>query len=230
MLDGEIGKAETQRWLRSSGVVLDLGCGEGRYLQFLLQKGIDLVAMEIDEQKLKAVGPLVPRIRGDASSIPIAAEALGSVLCIYVLEHLADARNCIAELRRTLREGGKLFVFIPCRKSLPEVFGKSFKTFAHSWDRKSRFMTIEQDFSYREITTLLQHNGFRIIKIVHGEFAGTHLLLRIRHYNGEKLKTAHKIASYVVKRLGLNLLLQNSAFYCVKDELDQADITLIQKK
>jgi hypothetical protein len=46
--DIKIGRAETIELFQSSGFVLDLGCGEGRYSRLLLQRGVDALAMEID--------------------------------------------------------------------------------------------------------------------------------------------------------------------------------------
>jgi glycosyltransferase involved in cell wall biosynthesis len=86
--------------------------------------------MEIDQQKLRAVDQAALRIRGDASALPFKTGSLGPVLCIYVLEHLANMHDCIAEVDRTLSDGGRLLVFVPCRRGLPRVFGQLFTLFA----------------------------------------------------------------------------------------------------
>jgi len=43
---------------------------------------------------------------GDAHQLPFKTDSLDCVLCISVLEHLKQPRQCVAEVHRVLREGG----------------------------------------------------------------------------------------------------------------------------
>jgi len=213
--DDEIDRSETIDWLSSLESVLDLGCGEGYYSRLLLRRGVDLVAMDMDADKLRTVGQGVARIREDAAHIPIRAASLGGVLCIYILEHLVNVRKCLIEIQRTLCENGRLVVLVPCRKGLPRIFGELFRMCAPPQENDSRFMVVEQNFSYQEIEELLQQHGFRIIESMHGEFVGTHVLRRMRRHS-ETLRFTNVVLSDIFRRIHLSFLLQNTMFRCVK--------------
>lgn len=215
----ETPEAKVVDWLRSSRIVLDLGCGEGYYSRFLRENGVDVVSLDVDEHPLKAMDPAAPRMRGDAHSLPLRTGSVGSVLSIYTLEHFRSAEACIVEIRRVLHEGGRLLIAVPCRKGVPGAAGELYKSIVHYWDRllsPSSHSEIEQNFSYGDIISLLQNGGFRVLKSVHGDFVGTTLLLRIfRQSHG--LKSAHVALSRVIEKLHLTFLLINSVIYCEKE-------------
>lgn len=86
-----------------SGLVLDVGCGEGRSLgRFGRTIGVDLLP---SLARLAAVrGPVV--VADAATSLPFADGGFEGAYAVLVLEHLADPSRLIAELARVVRPGG----------------------------------------------------------------------------------------------------------------------------
>jgi len=62
-----------------------------------------------------------PAARADATSLPFADAAFGSVALLYVLYHLDKPAMALAEARRVLRTGGLLAVAVPSRHDSPEL-------------------------------------------------------------------------------------------------------------
>jgi SAM-dependent methyltransferase len=62
-----------------------------------------------------------PHHLGDATDLPFSDRSAGAVALLYVLYHLADPRQALAEARRVLRPGGLLAASAPSRHDSPEL-------------------------------------------------------------------------------------------------------------
>lgn len=96
--------------------VLDAGCGEGRYLADLAERGArELVGIDL------CAGPLarasrVPGVRvcqAALDHLPFRDRSFDLVSCILALEHVADERAVLSELRRVTAPGGRLLIVVP---------------------------------------------------------------------------------------------------------------------
>ena len=97
--------------------VLDLGCGGGFLAEELSRRGAKVVGVDpshgaiaagVDHARLS--GLEIDYVAGVGESIPLPDASCDVVVCVDVLEHVADLPRVIAEVRRVLRHGG-LFVF-----------------------------------------------------------------------------------------------------------------------
>jgi SAM-dependent methyltransferase len=52
-------------------------------------------------------------IQGDALHLPIKTEAVESIICTGVLEHIADPHKALSEIYRVLKFGGRIFIETP---------------------------------------------------------------------------------------------------------------------
>lgn len=75
-----------------------------------------VVSIDIDTRRV-AFAPF-PKVAMDAHHLPFAADSVAHAVCIHVLEHVADDRRALAELRRVLMPGGRALVMVPLDPSL----------------------------------------------------------------------------------------------------------------
>lgn len=99
--------------------ILDLGCGEGRFLEPARDRGLAALAFDYSNTMLQAVD--APRIQGDARYLPFAVEAFGGVTALYMLYHLEDPLVALAESHRVMRAGGLFVACAPSRHNDPEL-------------------------------------------------------------------------------------------------------------
>jgi len=104
--------------------VLDVGCGGGFTCEFLAQRGAQAWGIDPSSACIAAA-----RVHGAAADFSITykvatAEALpfpdchfDRVICVDVLEHVADPQQAIAEISRVLKPGG-LFCFDTINRTL----------------------------------------------------------------------------------------------------------------
>lgn len=109
--------------------VVDLGCGMGTFTIETARDGarsvgIDPAAAAVDaaSRVARAEGVGASFIRADAAALPLEADCADVVLAADLIEHLDDVTlaRILAEVRRVLREGGRLVIYTPSRTHLFE--------------------------------------------------------------------------------------------------------------
>lgn len=91
--------------LTGSERVLDLGCGNGAYLELIDAIGVDASLGMLGAARSRSGNPLVA---GDAVALPLASAAFDVVLAAHMLYHVEDRPSAIAEMRRVLAPSGTL--------------------------------------------------------------------------------------------------------------------------
>jgi cytosine/adenosine deaminase-related metal-dependent hydrolase/SAM-dependent methyltransferase len=95
--------------------VLDVGCGTGRWLRRLLATeprtltGIDFSPEMLEHARQKLGGRAVLAV-GEATSLPAADSSCDIVLASFVASYVPDLPAFAAELRRVVRDHGRLYV------------------------------------------------------------------------------------------------------------------------
>lgn len=117
--------AAIELWRRAaptaSAQALDLGCGLGGKTHRLAEvAGHDVVwsALDIDVEHLRGASSYhrevglerVAKIAGDAGRLPFVDRCFDRILSADALEHLPDPRRALLEMRRCLRDDGRLLL------------------------------------------------------------------------------------------------------------------------
>lgn len=99
-------------WLLPPGAhtVLDLGAGTGKLTTRLVERGLDVVAVDPIPEMLEVLTgslPDTPALLGTAEEIPLADSSVDTVLVAQAW-HWFDTGRAVKEVARVLRPGGRL--------------------------------------------------------------------------------------------------------------------------
>jgi 2-polyprenyl-3-methyl-5-hydroxy-6-metoxy-1,4-benzoquinol methylase len=122
--------------------VLDVGCGEGRFAANLAQAGMAVVGVDVAEEPLRRARARHPsldlRMVPAESAWPLPDASFDVVWAGETIEHVADTRGWLAELRRLLRPGGRLLLSTPAHGRLVMLrLALSPRAFAAHFDPRS---------------------------------------------------------------------------------------------
>jgi SAM-dependent methyltransferase len=95
----------------TAGVVLDLGCGEGRASRELLELGYRVVGADRSPTLIRAAADScegVPVVLADAATLPFADHSTDLVVACMSLLDMDDFEGTVSEIGRVLRPGGHL--------------------------------------------------------------------------------------------------------------------------
>lgn len=115
---------QTSGWAPGSlrdRLVLDAGCGAGRFLEVVLDKGARVVALDRSsavDACLSSFGlhPRLHLVQGDILSLPFAPARFDDVYCLGVLQHTPSPRDAFLALARQVRGGGRIAVDVYPRR------------------------------------------------------------------------------------------------------------------
>jgi 2-polyprenyl-3-methyl-5-hydroxy-6-metoxy-1,4-benzoquinol methylase len=114
--------ANRQRWLSINqilqahppGRLLDVGCGNGRFIQEMKTCGWEVEGVDFDPKaidKMRKQGLTV--YAGDLRDIAYAQDTFDAITLSHVIEHLFNPIEILTECKRILRPGGQLVVVTP---------------------------------------------------------------------------------------------------------------------
>ncbi|RYD77803.1 MAG: class I SAM-dependent methyltransferase [Sphingobacteriales bacterium] len=98
----------------SKGNHLDVGCGTGAFLNEMKNAGWKITGLELDETARKNAQELFninPQPSHELFSLP--AESYDAITMWHVLEHVHQLHEYVAQLKKLLKPGGKLFIAVP---------------------------------------------------------------------------------------------------------------------
>jgi ubiquinone/menaquinone biosynthesis C-methylase UbiE len=112
--------------LRGDESVLDVGCGNGRYLGALLGRGHRglLCGADLSPGMLRsarAIASGAPLLVVDAQALPFEDNSFDVTLAMHMLYHVPDRSVAITELRRVLRPNGVALVITNSESHLVEL-------------------------------------------------------------------------------------------------------------
>lgn len=110
--------------LKKGDRVLEIGCGNGYYLNLFYKVKIksDLVGIDIDERALvdarKNVDREVRLLKADTTKLPFEDKSFDKVIMSEVIEHVYDEKKALSEAYRVLKTNGT-FILTTCSIDYP---------------------------------------------------------------------------------------------------------------
>jgi 2-polyprenyl-3-methyl-5-hydroxy-6-metoxy-1,4-benzoquinol methylase len=147
--------------------ILDLGCGNGSFTNYLTQQGFNATGLDPSESGIalaKQSFPDIEFIQGDIYNLPFSQleNQFDYIVSIDVIEHLYLPRIMPQVAKRCLKAEGKLIITTPYHGYLKNIALSVSGKFDHHvnplWDGGHiKF------FSVKTLTQLLQTEGFQTI-------------------------------------------------------------------
>lgn len=104
--------------------VLDLGCGTGRLTKELLDRGAEVVGVDVSEEMLKILQKKFPQVKtvlADAENLPFEDEEFDLIIANFLIVHFKDLDSLFREVYRVLRSGGYLILTNINQRKAPKL-------------------------------------------------------------------------------------------------------------
>jgi len=193
--------------IKRGNKALDVGCGTGRHTFFLLEKGCNVIGVDISLKMLEVLKRkaeerkyYLPLFLANCNKLPFETESFDVVVSIYgPLTHLRNPIRCIQEMKRVLRKGGKVVVGVENKWALLPLIRRILK------------------FEWSKIIMLLREEGkFTVFKKENGQ----EVLIWLQYYSLRQLIKLFRNAGFIkVKTYGGLLLLPQEYGYSSKKNL-----------
>lgn len=101
----------------AGALVLDAGCGMGRYLRVAAESGARVIGLDLSgavraARELTSELPNISVVQGDLLCPPLARGSFDHIYSIGVLDHTPDPKAAFLELAKLLKPGGRIAIWI----------------------------------------------------------------------------------------------------------------------
>jgi SAM-dependent methyltransferase len=146
------------------GKLLDVGAGNGSYLNILGEWGWEAYGIEPDKAVVKRL--LKQKVKniyqGDLFTTKLPIKNFDLIRYSHVLEHVPSPKKELRKARSLLKKNGKIFIFVP---NIDSFFFKVFKSYWFPLEPPRHFF----QYSPNTLTKLLKLSGFKNIQISYNQ-------------------------------------------------------------
>jgi SAM-dependent methyltransferase len=142
--------------LQKKGVLLDVGCSSGYFLQQILAShplsnliGADYLPEVVQASAKK--NPGTPMLQFDLRTCPLVDECLDGVVALNVLEHIDDDCLALRQIHRILKRGGRAHIEVPAGPELYDYYDEVLKHYRR--------------YTRDELVSKSLAAGFKIVKV-----------------------------------------------------------------
>lgn len=149
--------------LKSTGKILDIGCGTGDFLDEMQKNNWDVYGIEISEYASRQAAFKCGKekvLTGKLNQSHFSANHFDVITCWHVLEHTIDINNLVKETFRLLKEDGIFVIEVPNLDSLVlRITKENYCDFIYNVPEHVIY------WSKKSLTNLLNRHGFKVEKI-----------------------------------------------------------------
>ena len=158
----------------TQGLILELGSGTGIYTEWLLQRGLSVVGIDLSSEMLAKARERCPQtlfVEGDgedpASSLGsrIPREGFDAIVGVNAFSYFPHKEKALQNFKELLRPGGR-FILMDMNGACPyyPLMAWSHKNEMHEWLPQIR------ESNARSLKALLEKTGFRLDRLEHFAF------------------------------------------------------------
>src|SRR3954467_5803153 len=155
----------------TTGTLLEIGCGAGRYTRSFLHYrpdlhvcGCDISHIALDEARAADRTGKIEYKLGDALALPYEDNSFDIVLLFDVFEHVSDVGKAADEVARVLKPDGIFHCFVPCegnRRTIFSVLRHSKRLPIHRWKRDH--IGHIQILTTGQMKNILERRGLKVL-------------------------------------------------------------------
>lgn len=141
--------------------VLEVGAGEGRFTLSLVERGLDITALDFSEYLISKLRTRdIPCILGDIDEIEnLTKKKFDFCIGFFVLHHLTDIVTSLKSIRGVLGENGRIG-FIEPNALNAFYYVQPFLSSQMSWDEEKGFRDMRRTY----LTSVLEQSGYHDIE------------------------------------------------------------------
>jgi SAM-dependent methyltransferase len=211
---GELEKARLVERYVGRGKILDVGCGDGKFLWALDPQRWDRTGVETSRDTIANVTRRMPSLHlvaGDIYAVSLAAASYEAITFWHVLEHLPDPRKVLNRVFDLLRPGGWLFISLPNLESLQAhlfraywyPFGDVPRHICHFSRKSLDLLLMEAGMTVRAHCLFSPHVNFHSLKHSLLEWSEKCLGSRIPYYMLKPLLFAFPLLERGTRKYGI---------------------------
>lgn len=166
------------KYLPRDGRILESGCGTGRWVFYLRQRGFNVTGIDLARDVLeiaKAYDPSAPVLLDDVLHSQFPDRSFDAAISLGVVEHFEEGpQGALAELRRILRDDGILLISVPVnnpvRRFLLNPLRESYDWFL---GRRRMWRSVafeEYRYTPKEFRSYLKGAGFQVLEAAPQDF------------------------------------------------------------
>jgi SAM-dependent methyltransferase len=155
-----MGKIMSRGAITTPGLkLLDVGCGDGKFLQEMKNRGLKVYGIEPDEIKYELSRKKSLNVfYGFLHELNFKEQFFDIITLNHVLEHVSNPIETLEKIRKILKDSGLVIIQVPRADSfLAKVFGKDCQIFAVPYHLFN--------YSLKALSILLIKKGFKIIRV-----------------------------------------------------------------
>jgi len=153
--------------LKSNSMVYDLGCGNGRNMNY---NNLNFIGIDNCENFIKICSEKQLKvINSNITNIPLTDNSADAIICIAVFHHLFSENSkikALMEMKRLVKNGGKILLSV-WSINQPKKIKKSFNTYGNNivlWNNHGKiYERYYYIFKLDEIKKLIKYVGLNII-------------------------------------------------------------------